>query len=83
LKTVIQQLKDFIKAQKIGHWLTLFVFCGVSVYINYAYNIQHKIDELSGIKEFLAFVALYAVHTIFGYLAYSFFYKKYDLSPNF
>ncbi len=78
MKEVIQQLKDFIKAQKTAHWLTLFVFCGISVYINYAYGMQQKIDELSGIKEFLAFVALYGVHTIFGYLAYSFFYKKYD-----
>ena len=78
MKIVIHQLKSFIKAQKLTHWLVLIIFCSISVYINYGLGLQDAMDEMNGIKEFFAYVTLYGVHTIFAYLVYSVLYKKYD-----
>jgi hypothetical protein len=73
MKEVIGQLKDFIKAQSPWHWLILMSFCAVSVYINYYCGLEERIGQYRGMKEFFAYSAMYAVHSIFAYLLYSCF----------
>ncbi len=65
-------------AQHWAHWLILLLFCSISVYINYGLGMQKMIDNCHGVDEYLAFVALYAVHTVFAYLLYSLFTKNYS-----
>lgn len=77
MKTVIQQLKNFIATQSLLHWIILMVFCSLSVYINYAFGLNRAIDRMSPFNEYLAYIALYAVHTVFAYLLYSFFSGNY------
>lgn len=78
MKAIIKQLKSFVLAQHWAHWLILLVFCGISVYINYGLGLQKMIDDCRGADEYLAFVTLYAVHTVFAYLLYSLFTKNYS-----
>lgn len=78
MKIIIQQLKSFVLAQHWVHWLVLMVFCGISVYINYGMGLQEMINNCSGATEYFAFVALYAVHTVFAYLLFSMFTKNYS-----
>ncbi|MDI1235619.1 MAG: CPBP family intramembrane metalloprotease [bacterium] len=75
---IIQQLKTYISSQKIAHWLILLVFCTISVYVNYGLGLQERINQLSGLKEYGSYVALYAVHSIFAFLVYSILYQKYE-----
>lgn len=72
MRKVIEDLRAFILMQKAVHWLVLMAFCAVSVYVNYAFDMQKHIDRLDWPEEFLFTVLLYAVHTIFAYLLYSF-----------
>lgn len=77
MKLIYEQLKTFIAAQKPGHWLVLLIFCTFSVYINYALGMQEQINQLNGIKEYGSYMALYGIHSIFGFIVYSLFYKEY------
>ena len=85
MKAIVLQLRSFVMAQHWAHWLMLGIFCGISVYINYGLGLQGMIDECTGVYEYLAFIALYAVHTCFAYLLYSLFSKDYSFwrSPGF
>jgi hypothetical protein len=77
MKEIIRQLMDFVKAQSLWHWIILVGFCSASVYVNYGLGLQKKIDSYNGFEEFMAYSALYAVHSIFAYLLYSFFSGNY------
>lgn len=78
MKTVIHNLKVFIAAQSVLHWMLLLVFCSLSVYINYHYGLNKAIDQLSPQAEYFSYVALYAVHTLFAYGVYSFISGQFD-----
>ncbi len=67
------------------HWMILFVFCGLSVYINYGLGLQEKMNTYFGYQAYFSYVALYATHTLFAYLVFSFLYKDFSfwLKPGF
>lgn len=72
MKILVKNLKDFVVAQNPVHWIVLIVFCSLSVYINYTFGLNKAIDRMDAPQEYFAYVALYAVHTLFAYLLYSF-----------
>jgi hypothetical protein len=77
LKEIIHQITNFVSAQKKGHWLLILIFCSCSVYINYGLGLQTYFNQLDGTKEYLSYVMLYAIHSLFAFLSYSFFYKNF------
>lgn len=85
MKTIIHEIKNFIISQHPLHWLFLMLFCSLSVYMNYGYGLQNRIDALYGYQAYFSYTALYAVHTIFAYLLYSLFYSdfRFWLKPGF
>lgn len=78
LKTIITQLKAFILAQKAAHWILLLLFGAAGIYINYFCGMKKALKSLDGMQAFAAYFILYAVHTLFGYLLYSLFYKNFS-----
>jgi len=78
MKEIIDQLKSFIADQHWLHWTILMLFCSISVFINYHYGLQLKVDQMGRWPEYFSHVLLYAIHTVFAYLLYSFFKKDYS-----
>lgn len=77
MQKIITQLKNFIRDYPIWYWLVLMSFCALSVTANYVFHLQEAIDQLLGVEEFLAYMALYASHSLFAFLLYSLASKSY------
>lgn len=71
MKLIVNQLLQFVRLYTFRHWMLLLFFCGISVYVNYGLGLQTYISTLSGLPEFFAYMALYAVHALFAYGLYS------------
>jgi hypothetical protein len=71
MKVIIDQLLSFIKLYSWKHWLAIFLFCTISVSLNYTYGIEKLINRQSDSVGFLLFFLLYASHSLFAFLMYS------------
>lgn len=41
-------------------------------------GLQASINQLGGLKEYFSYVTLYAIHSLFAFITYSFIYQKFD-----
>lgn len=77
VKQLIQQLRDFILGYSLTHWILMILVCAISVYINYYMGLKQWMQPLTDGAEFMAYLVLYTVHALWGFVLYSFFAKVY------
>ncbi|TAE85707.1 MAG: CPBP family intramembrane metalloprotease [Bacteroidetes bacterium] len=77
LQQLIQQLRKFVAAYPFTYWVVMLLFCAIGVYSNYFMGLKQWMKPLTDGKEFLAYFILYTVHTLWGFIWYSVFFKEY------
>lgn len=82
MRVLIEHIRRFAGLYPVWYWVVILSFCAVSVFVNYQLGLQAYIDSLSGIKEYFAYMLLYAVHTCFAYFMYSLHIRDFSLWRN-
>lgn len=76
MKKVIDQLRLFVAQYSIWHWISVFAFCGITLFINYSLGLKAYLKSLTGFSDFLAGTLLYGSHFLGGFAIHSVFTKQ-------
>lgn len=78
MRVIIDTLIQFIKQYRATHWLLLFLFCGLSLTVNYALGLKQWMNHLTSTQTYVVWFAINTLHIGFGYVVYSMFTKQWS-----
>lgn len=79
MKEIINNLKKFIGMHSMAHWLSIVMFCIVTLCVNFTLDVEHGFRKLDERSEFLGFFLMYLLHSAYAYLVYSYFKKDFSI----